>query len=74
MYDFDSDRLPRAAPCRGICVAAVALLSVHAGMLAWIGYRNSPILDEVAHLPAGISHWRFGTFDLYRVNPRSSGC
>jgi hypothetical protein len=23
----------------------------------------------MAHLPAGISHWRFGRFDLYPVNP-----
>ena len=38
-------------------------------MLAWIGCRNSPTLDEVAHLPAGISHWHFGNFSLYNVNP-----
>lgn len=42
---------------------------MHAGLLAWIGYRQSPTLDEVAHLPAGISHWRFGRFELYCVNP-----
>ncbi len=28
-----------------------------------------PCFDEVAHLPAGVSHWRFEHFDLYRVNP-----
>jgi hypothetical protein len=28
-----------------------------------------PSIDEVAHLPAGISHWKFERFDLYRVNP-----
>lgn len=30
---------------------------------------NFPNVDEVAHLPAGISHWKFERFDLYRVNP-----
>lgn len=25
--------------------------------------------DEIGHLPAGISHWVFHRFDLYRVNP-----
>ena len=28
-----------------------------------------PTVDEVSHLPAGLSHWRFARFDLYRVNP-----
>jgi hypothetical protein len=26
-------------------------------------------VDEVAHLPAGVSHWQFRRFDFYRVNP-----
>jgi len=30
---------------------------------------HSPSLDEVAHLPSGVSHWQFGRFDMYRVNP-----
>jgi hypothetical protein len=45
------------------------LLCLHAGLLAWGAYYQSPTVDEVAHLPAGISHWQFGRFDLYRVNP-----
>lgn len=49
--------------------AVFGLLLIHAGLLAWSAYRHSPAGDEVAHLPAGISHWRFGRFDLYRVNP-----
>ena len=36
------------------------------GVGAW---RHSPTWDEVAFLPAGISHWQFGRFDLYNVNP-----
>jgi hypothetical protein len=30
---------------------------------------QSPTIDESAHLPAGLSHWQFGRFDLYQVNP-----
>lgn len=48
---------------------AVGLLAVHAALLAWGALRHSPTWDEVAHLPAGISHWKFGQFHLYRVNP-----
>lgn len=28
-----------------------------------------PNVDEIAHLPAGVSHLKFERFDLYRVNP-----
>jgi 4-amino-4-deoxy-L-arabinose transferase-like glycosyltransferase len=49
--------------------AVMGLLLMHAALLAWSGYRHSPAGDEIAHLPAGISHWSFGRFDLYRVNP-----
>ncbi len=31
--------------------------------------RSFPTVDEIGHLPAGVSHWSFGRFDLYRVNP-----
>ena len=31
--------------------------------------HDSPVIDETAHLPAGISHWQYGRFALYRVNP-----
>lgn len=30
---------------------------------------HSPNADEIAHFPAGVSHWKYGRFDLYRVNP-----
>lgn len=50
-----------------LCV--VGLLLIHAGLLAWPAYTKSPVYDEVAHLPAGISHWQFGRFELYRANP-----
>jgi len=50
-------------------VVATLLLSLHAALLAWAATRHSPAIDEVGHLAAGLSHWKFGRFDLYRVNP-----
>jgi hypothetical protein len=50
-------------------IAVLAILSLHGVLLAWIAAVNAPMYDEIAHLPAGLSHWRTGTFDLYRVNP-----
>jgi len=48
---------------------AAGLLAFHAILLAWLAVANSPVFNEVGHLPAGISHWRYGIFHLYRVNP-----
>ncbi len=47
----------------------ITLVGANAGLLIWSVCGHSPAVDEVAHLPAGISHWHFGRFDLYRVNP-----
>lgn len=49
--------------------AVAGLLAIHAALLAWHGATMSPVTNEVPHLPAGISHWKFGWFDLYRQNP-----
>jgi hypothetical protein len=45
------------------------LLAIHALLLSFSATRHSPIVDEVAHLPAGLSHWHLGTFSLFRANP-----
>lgn len=45
------------------------LLLIHASLLAWGAAHHSPTIDEVRHLPAGLSHWQLGRFDAYRVNP-----
>jgi len=50
-------------------LCAVAMLVIHGALLGWVSYVNSPNLDEPAHLAAGISHWTFSRFELYRVNP-----
>lgn len=54
---------------KGMPAALFALLLIHSALLAWGAYSHSPSIDEVPHLVAGLSHWRFGNFDLYRVNP-----
>jgi len=45
------------------------ILIIHLLILLQTIRNSSPTVDEVSHLPAGLSHWRFGRFDLYRVNP-----
>ena len=45
------------------------ILAIHTVLLAWGASRHSPAFCEAAHLPAGLSHWKFGRFELYRVNP-----
>src|SRR5579862_778345 len=51
-----------------MCIVT-ALLLFHGGLLAIAATKHSPTLDEPAHLVAGLSHWKFGRFELYRVNP-----
>ena len=49
-------------------IPVVSLLAIHGAF--WLGApQNSPTIDEVNHLPAGVSHLYLGRFDLYRVNP-----
>ena len=46
-----------------------AVLVVFILLLGWSGWRHSPVVTEDAHLASGVSHLRFGRFDLFRVNP-----
>lgn len=50
-------------------MSVALLLLFHACLLAGLAVSHSPTYDETAHLPAGISHWQLGRFELYRVNP-----
>ena len=50
-------------------ILLAVLLSINAGMLAYSATVHSPTQNEPAHLVAGLSHWEFGRFELYRVNP-----
>ena len=47
----------------------IGMLALHSGLVAWNDVWNSPVIDEVGHLTAGIRIWQTGQFDLYRVNP-----
>src|SRR4051812_37405836 len=47
----------------------ILILSIHALLLLWQSRRYAATIDEPAHLAAGLSHWTFSRFDLYRVNP-----
>lgn len=47
----------------------LALLFIHTGLLTYSAYAHSPTLNEPGHLVAGISHWKFNRYELYRVNP-----
>lgn len=49
--------------------AVAMLLFTQAGLLAWSATRHSPTMNEPGHLVAGLSHWKFGRFEVYRVNP-----
>lgn len=46
-----------------------AIIAIHTLLLGYSAHVHSPTLNEPAHLVAGLSHWKFGRFELYRVNP-----
>jgi hypothetical protein len=50
-------------------MAVIALLAAHYGMAARSLLRENPTVDEIAHMPAGITCWQKGTFKLYHHNP-----
>ena len=45
------------------------VLLLHTILLGWSAARHSPVVDEVGHMPSGLSHWKLQRFDLYNVNP-----
>jgi hypothetical protein len=49
--------------------AVAVLLAIHTGLLAYSAYVHSPTLNEPGHLVAGLSHWKFGRFEIYCCNP-----
>ena len=49
--------------------AVVVLLTLHLTLAVRSLVLENPTIDEVSHLPAGISYWQKGTFRLYRQNP-----
>jgi 4-amino-4-deoxy-L-arabinose transferase-like glycosyltransferase len=47
----------------------LALLLLHLALAARSLILENPTVDEVLHLPAGVSYWQKGTFRLYHHNP-----
>ncbi len=48
----------------------LAIISIfHVFLLIHGVGRQFLVVDETAHVPAGLSHWKTGEFGLYRVNP-----
>lgn len=52
-----------------IAVAVGLLLAAHAAAAVHALSVHAVTVDEVAHLPAGISYWETGSFALYHHNP-----
>ncbi len=50
-------------------LAVVGLLALHWGLAVTSLVRENPTVDEVLHLPAGVSYWQTGQFKLYHHNP-----
>lgn len=50
-------------------IVIVLLLVIHASLLGYCGWRQSPTLNEPSHLAAGIGIWQSGKFSAYKVNP-----
>ncbi|MEK6261624.1 MAG: glycosyltransferase family 39 protein [Planctomycetota bacterium] len=54
---------------RGQTISVCVLLTTQAGLLAFSATQHSPTHLEPAFLASGVSHWEFGRFEPYRVNP-----
>jgi len=52
-----------------VTLAVVLLLATHAGLAVDSLLRENATVDEIAHLPAGVTYWQKGTFKLYHHNP-----
>lgn len=55
-----------AADWRWLPMAAAVLFVI---LAAGAARHETPTVDEFAHVPAGVAHWRYGQLELYRNNP-----
>ena len=53
----------------GTALVTALFVAVYVALLAWSAIRHSQTSNEIGHVPAAICHWRYGMFELYRVNP-----
>ncbi len=56
-------------PARTLAIFVVAILCAHYAIAVSSLRQENPTVDEVNHLPAGISYWQTRTFKLYHQNP-----
>ena len=56
-------------PTKLIYILAALLLLAQWGTAQWSLRHENPTIDEVLHLPAGISYWQTAKFRLYHHNP-----
>jgi hypothetical protein len=47
----------------------VSLMVIHALLVSWCALRSGFAWTEVGLLPAGVIDWRYGSYDVFRVNP-----
>lgn len=65
----------RRSPCspavrrRAIQALVIGLMGAQAAMIARLAVLQSPNIDELAHIAAGMATWQYGLFDVYIVNP-----
>lgn len=52
-----------------MALAVFTLLGLHLALAVASLARENPTVDEVVHLPAGVTYWEKGTFKLYHHNP-----
>lgn len=53
----------------GAKLLVAGVLLAHAALLARSAQLHSPTFNEIGHVPAGLAHWHYQMFELYRVNP-----
>ena len=64
----DESRRPFWTTTR-LSIAVISLLAIHWAMAVESLIQENPTVDEVAHLPTGVTYWQKGTFRLYPHNP-----
>ncbi len=50
-------------------VAISFIIIIHSSLVIGIIFSKYYTVDEFGHVPAGLSHWKTGRFEAYRVNP-----
>ncbi|WP_435007070.1 ArnT family glycosyltransferase [Tundrisphaera lichenicola] len=52
-----------------VALAVVLILATHGALAVDSLLQENATVDEVAHMPAGVTYWQTGTFKLYHHNP-----